>query len=110
LLSSRFTSYAAPTRALPSFPTRRSSDLTSTPTATTITTTTTTPPADPQSSEADAGDSATQTVADPPGNGNGNGNAYGHGDHGNRSEEHTSELQSPYDLVCRLLLEKKKKK
>src|SRR5437867_6864099 len=26
----------------------------------------------------------------------------------NRSEEHTSELQSPYDLVCRLLLEKKK--
>src|SRR5574342_232516 len=27
-----------------------------------------------------------------------------------RSEEHTSELQSPPDLVCRLLLEKKKKK
>src|SRR5207248_10233907 len=27
---------------------------------------------------------------------------------GERSEEHTSELQSPYDLVCRLLLEKKK--
>src|SRR5574340_1855094 len=27
----------------------------------------------------------------------------------NRSEEHTSELQSPKDLVCRLLLEKKKK-
>src|SRR5207248_6523097 len=26
-----------------------------------------------------------------------------------KSEEHTSELQSPYDLVCRLLLEKKKK-
>src|SRR5207248_8660505 len=26
-----------------------------------------------------------------------------------RSEEHTSELQSPYDLVCRLLLEEKKK-
>src|SRR5207248_11551992 len=25
-----------------------------------------------------------------------------------RSEEHTSELQSPYDLVCRLLLELKK--
>src|SRR5437867_6257723 len=25
-----------------------------------------------------------------------------------RSEEHTSELQSPYDVVCRLLLEKKK--
>src|SRR5437867_7442688 len=30
--------------------------------------------------------------------------------HDTRSEEHTSELQSPYDLVCRLLLEKKKKK
>src|SRR5207249_9485799 len=27
-----------------------------------------------------------------------------------RSEEHTSELQSHFDLVCRLLLEKKKKK
>src|SRR5438094_6748579 len=34
-----------------------------------------------------------------------------HGPRGRRyrSEEHTSELQSPYDLVCRLLLEKKKK-
>src|SRR5207249_10710401 len=30
------------------------------------------------------------------------------GAHG-RSEEHTSELQSRFDLVCRLLLEKKKK-
>src|SRR5437867_6392609 len=27
-----------------------------------------------------------------------------------RSEEHTSELQSPYDLVCRLLLVKKNRK
>src|SRR5258707_10770307 len=32
-----------------------------------------------------------------------------HGRHG-RSEEHTSELQSRQYLVCRLLLEKKKKK
>src|SRR5207249_9347409 len=31
---------------------------------------------------------------------------YLHRDH--RSEEHTSELQSRFDLVCRLLLEKKK--
>src|SRR5207249_11524380 len=32
------------------------------------------------------------------------------GEHGGqRSEEHTSELQSRFDLVCRLLLEKKKK-
>src|SRR5438034_7843001 len=30
--------------------------------------------------------------------------------HSSRSEEHTSELQSHSDLVCRLLLEKKKKK
>src|SRR5438105_14654629 len=30
--------------------------------------------------------------------------------YGLRSEEHTSELQSRVDLVCRLLLEKKKKK
>src|SRR5256885_16486241 len=29
--------------------------------------------------------------------------------HAVRSEEHTSELQSPCNLVCRLLLEKKKK-
>src|SRR5438034_5632939 len=31
-------------------------------------------------------------------------------DSDDRSEEHTSELQSHSDLVCRLLLEKKKKK
>src|SRR5437868_12725985 len=38
--------------------------------------------------------------------------ARGHdgGGEGRRSEEHTSELQSRFDLVCRLLLEKKKKK
>src|SRR5699024_11915125 len=30
-------------------------------------------------------------------------------DNASRSEEHTSELQSRFDLVCRLLLEKKKK-
>src|SRR2546427_3377007 len=32
----------------------------------------------------------------------------GHGVHPLRSEEHTSELQSQSNLVCRLLLEKKK--
>src|SRR5438876_6602469 len=32
-----------------------------------------------------------------------------HFDRRGRSEEHTSELQSPVHLVCRLLLEKKKK-
>src|SRR5207248_736240 len=35
-------------------------------------------------------------------------NATGFTIQNDRSEEHTSELQSPYDLVCRLLLEKKK--
>src|SRR5258708_18475330 len=38
------------------------------------------------------------------------GGAHGAGlPRGRRSEEHTSELQSPDHLVCRLLLEKKKK-
>src|SRR5207248_10255358 len=36
-------------------------------------------------------------------------NIYDADDPDNRSEEHTSELQSPYDLVCRLVLEKKKR-
>src|SRR5690349_22584242 len=43
----------------------------------------------------------------------GRGGGGGLGDRGRsglRSEEHTSELQSRRDLVCRLLLEKKKKK
>src|SRR2546426_2603082 len=35
--------------------------------------------------------------------------AVGRPGRGARSEEHTSELQSPCNLVCRLLLEKKKK-
>src|SRR6266705_6552015 len=43
----------------------------------------------------------------PQGSGVGKGPHLAVGD-GRRSEEHTSELQSPYDLVCRLLLEKKK--
>src|SRR2546421_3371487 len=46
-----------------------------------------------------------RTGARPPhGGGTGNGAARA------RSEEHTSELQSRSDLVCRLLLEKKKKR
>src|SRR5258708_18097084 len=36
--------------------------------------------------------------------------AAGQATRAERSEEHTSELQSPDHLVCRLLLEKKKKK
>src|SRR3989454_7953610 len=37
------------------------------------------------------------------------GGLEGHDGPAARSEEHTSELQSPCNLVCRLLLEKKKK-
>src|SRR5256885_3639411 len=37
------------------------------------------------------------------------GEVMGHASLPGRSEEHTSELQSPCNLVCRLLLEKKKK-
>src|SRR5256885_8387732 len=37
------------------------------------------------------------------------GAVIGERDEEQRSEEHTSELQSPCNLVCRLLLEKKKK-
>src|SRR2546426_7528561 len=37
------------------------------------------------------------------------GRPYGPNGYCCRSEEHTSELQSPCNLVCRLLLEKKKK-
>src|SRR5699024_12129290 len=36
------------------------------------------------------------------------GSAHGFDWQSHRSEEHTSELQSRFDLVCRLLLEKKK--
>src|SRR5690606_42027634 len=41
--------------------------------------------------------------------GSGGSQRYGH-QRNTRSEEHTSELQSRENLVCRLLLEKKKKK
>src|SRR5207247_10172333 len=79
-----------PHRALPSFPTRRSSDL---------------GPHRVRLDVADARLAHTEHVLDPG------------GDRGelvvrpfeDRSEEHTSELQSRVDLVCRLLLEKKKK-
>src|SRR5438067_9625909 len=39
--------------------------------------------------------------------GNRHGGCFAAIDAGRRSEEHTSELQSRFDLVCRLLLEKK---
>src|SRR5205807_4412181 len=96
---------SAPHRALPSFPTRRSSDLARARLA-------------PETHHHDHDTSADDHRA-----------AHGGGWHRlcgvrdadlsgfgvrtrrhPRSEEHTSELQSPCNLVCRLLLEKKKKK
>src|SRR5207244_11086797 len=93
--SSPFFSYSsAHHRDLPSFPTRRSSDLLA-----------------PLSAHAqeddgyqddqgydDGGQYAADTAPDP----------GSYGEALDRSEEHTSELQSPDHLVCRLLLEKKK--
>src|SRR5437588_7283192 len=68
-------------RDLPSFPTRRSSDLSAR------------PPAGPR---------RRRRALPPAGDRRRDPDAVG------RSEEHTSELQSHSDLVCRLLLEKKK--
>src|SRR5690348_18325099 len=83
-------------RALHSFPTRRSSDLSATRLISTLISTTL--PLGRLCQRATRA-SATRPIAEPnpavirrP-----------------RSEEHTSELQSPVHLVCRLLLEKKKK-
>src|SRR5258708_19938857 len=59
--------------------------------------------------------SAAALPSAPPSNGTGSGGGIGSGSGGGvagtrtRSEEHTSELQSPDHLVCRLLLEKKNK-
>src|SRR2546426_3596894 len=49
-------------------------------------------------------------VSNFPGEGRGAGSGPRKFETHTRSEEHTSELQSPCNLVCRLLLEKKKKK
>src|SRR2546426_7606317 len=60
---------------------------------------------------------AARRAPGPPGGGHGRSHRAAAGEPGvpqfparraNRSEEHTSELQSPCNLVCRLLLEKKK--
>src|SRR5207247_6694545 len=88
-----------PHRALPSFPTRRSSDLVSrTEAAAVAITATLTTNCSPATTSCGATTSSIRTSLTPPG---ASGTA--------RSEEHTSELQSRVDLVCRLLLEKKKK-
>src|SRR5204863_1437447 len=78
-------------RDLPAFPTRRSSDL-SGPTAA---------GSDTRGRCRSAGSATRHPAAATPGPGAARARR--------RSEEHTSELQSRRDLVCRLLLEKKKK-
>src|SRR5699024_9256680 len=52
--------------------------------------------------------SSSRSVAANGASGPGAGPGCAVGGHRARSEEHTSELQSRFDLVCRLLLEKKK--
>src|SRR5438477_8878820 len=77
-------------RDLHSFPTRRSSDLV----------------ASPANWRVKVGEEETSAVFEPaPASAGG---ALFICAHGARSEEHTSELQSHVNLVCRLLLEKKK--
>src|SRR5437763_8952800 len=89
-------------RVLPSFPTRRSSDLYFVALvvlkvrSTTETSAVGTRNAMPVSFPLSSGSASATALAAPVLEG--------------RSEEHTSELQSPMYLVCRLLLEKKKKK
>src|SRR5207249_10620747 len=78
-----------PHRNLHSFPTRRSSDLALAP-----------PRAGPPARARLLADRGAAAAPAP----------HAHVADRRRSEEHTSELQSRFDLVCRLLLEKKKKK
>src|SRR5207249_9130554 len=84
-------------RALPSFPTRRSSDL-----------------LPPRSRSISSPDSPYAITSRHFSRSMGANRVYGSPlcrppSSSTRSEEHTSELQSRFDLVCRLLLEKKKK-
>src|SRR5207249_11638076 len=84
-------------RHLHSFPTRRSSDLRTTFSSATLATTPSW--AGPTLTASTAGSATTVSTAA----------ARTTPCSATRSEEHTSELQSRFDLVCRLLLEKKKK-
>src|SRR5687768_18422519 len=86
--------YAAP-RDLHSFPTRRSSDLVGV------------RPSGPEDFLSSAGGPRTARYG--PGTGGRDERNAGVAGQDRRSEEHTSELQSRLHLVCRLLLEKKKK-
>src|SRR5690606_42010517 len=91
-------------RALHSFPTRRSSDLSNRPSA--------------QPSRIERAQRGNRLSSQPSARGVARSRSHGSGPRSRplairrstRSEEHTSELQSRENLVCRLLLEKKKKK
>src|SRR5699024_11556164 len=89
LFPSSLPSPAAP-RSPPSFPTRRSSDLSRTSSPHMHGNS---PHVDARTCDDLADDRVPEQLSD---------------DEQARSEEHTSELQSRFDLVCRLLLEKKK--
>src|SRR5207249_9963064 len=101
-LSPRFTlfffSCSRPHRLLHSFPTRRSSDLTPlcTPRRSCVCRSLDTPHGSSVREWSRRRHNAQHAAADR------------HLHDADRSEEHTSELQSRFDLVCRLLLEKKK--
>src|SRR5206468_11083796 len=95
LLSTFFFYCSGHHRDLHSFPTRRSSDL---PSRRRIWRAIRSPRLQP-------GDHRSRPITSP----RSGRQTRGRGDDHLRSEEHTSELQSRSDLVCRLLLEKKKK-
>src|SRR5699024_12089693 len=91
-----------PHRLLPSFPTRRSSDLIDAQLAAPTSTPVHGNPKASAPKDKDARPTATAEYSDAFWN-----MIRARGSYGERSEEHTSELQSRFDLVCRLLLEKK---
>src|SRR5438552_11714393 len=95
-IATLFITKSATHRDLPSFPTRRSSDLQSAPKAARVVTV-----------RVDATPSHAINAFDPD---SALGSSIDVLSRIDRSEEHTSELQSPDHLVCRLLLEKKKNK
>src|SRR5207248_11446386 len=110
LLTRSSHSYSAPHRALHSFPTRRSSDLIGAPTAGAPATRDWNSAAINSKALSRTRSSRREGVLLKRSDVKKVGRVTPCAPPDIRSEEHTSELQSPYDLVCRLLLEKKKKK
>src|SRR5205085_8637155 len=92
---------------LHSFPTRRSSDLTSPPRPSSRSSVPHRP--NPRETRHDHAPTPPRPAAEHPSAHAGRADLAAAPRRGCRSEEHTSELQSQSNLVCRLLLEKKKK-